>query len=67
MTPLIRCLTDREEAVVLLAAKGYTRGEIASRLGISPHTVKTHADNARHKLGAVNLAHAGEILRTGAA
>jgi hypothetical protein len=40
------------------AAQGKTYAEIGLLLGISFATVKSNLDNARHKLGAVNLTHA---------
>jgi DNA-binding NarL/FixJ family response regulator len=43
-------LTDREREVVALAAEGLPNGEIAERLGLSPLTVKTHANRAMVKL-----------------
>lgn len=47
-------LTPREAEVLDLISKGYGDREIAHRLGISPHTVKGHADAALRKLGARN-------------
>lgn len=46
-------LTPREREVLLLLAEGHGLREIADRLSLSWWTVKTHKDNARHKLGAV--------------
>ncbi len=43
-------LTDREREVVALAADGLSNAEIASCLGLSPLTVKTHANRAMAKL-----------------
>ncbi|GAB3799420.1 response regulator transcription factor [Humibacter antri] len=45
-------LTDREREIVEQIAGGLTNDEIASRLFISPTTVKTHASHAMLKLGA---------------
>ena len=42
-------LTVREQDVTALACLGYTNRQIASRLGISPETVKTHFANASSK------------------
>ena len=44
-------LTDRECEVLLLLAEGCSYGQIASRLGISVHTVSTHLKNCYRKLG----------------
>jgi DNA-binding CsgD family transcriptional regulator len=43
-------LTLREADVVRLLASGCTYGEIATRLGISAHTVGSHIKNAYRKL-----------------
>lgn len=45
-------LTDRERDAVRHAATGLTNNEIAHEMYISPHTVKTHINRARTKLGA---------------
>lgn len=44
-------LTDRETQVLSLLAKGFSNTQIASRLEISPHTVKSHVINIFNKLG----------------
>jgi DNA-binding CsgD family transcriptional regulator len=44
-------LTHRETQVLNLLAKGDSNPRIASRLGISPHTVKSHVINIFNKLG----------------
>jgi DNA-binding NarL/FixJ family response regulator len=44
-------LTPREREVLHLAVQGLMRGEIASRLSISPRTVETHRANLKRKLG----------------
>jgi DNA-binding NarL/FixJ family response regulator len=44
-------LSEREVAVVRLIAGGQPTAEIASTLGISPHTVRTHVQNAMAKMG----------------
>lgn len=44
-------LTRRETQVLHLLAKGYSNTQIASRLEISPHTVKSHVINIFNKLG----------------
>jgi PAS domain S-box-containing protein len=45
-------LTPREHEVVELVALGCTGGEIATRLGLSPETVRTHVRHAMAKVGA---------------
>lgn len=45
-------LTSRERDVVIAAARGADNRAIASRLHISPLTVKTHLNRAMTKLGA---------------
>jgi PAS domain S-box-containing protein len=44
-------LTHRETQVLNLMTKGYSNTRIASRLAISPHTVKSHVINIFNKLG----------------
>ena len=44
-------LTRRETQVLHLLAKGFSNTRIASRLGISPHTVKSHVIHIFNKLG----------------
>jgi DNA-binding NarL/FixJ family response regulator len=51
-TPLIDPLTAREQDVLSLLAAGLTNKEIASRLGITDHTVKFHVNAILAKLGA---------------
>ena len=48
----LESLTDREREVTALAAKGFGNAEIATRLGISPTTAKTHVSRAMSKVGA---------------
>lgn len=45
-------LTDREEAVLRLIAKGMSNAEIAGELFLGVETVKTHVRNVLAKLGA---------------
>ncbi|MEJ2598821.1 MAG: LuxR C-terminal-related transcriptional regulator [Anaerolineales bacterium] len=59
---LIEPLSDREFEVLQLIAKGLTNPEIASRLFISKHTVKTHTRNIYGKLNVHNRTQA--ILRS---
>jgi DNA-binding NarL/FixJ family response regulator len=49
-------LSEREEQVLRHIARGLTHGQIATRLGISPHTVDTYVKRIRAKLGAGNKA-----------
>jgi len=44
-------LTDRERETLTLVAAGLSNDEIATRLFLSPLTVKTHANRAMTKLG----------------
>ncbi|HEX6262803.1 MAG TPA: response regulator transcription factor [Actinomycetota bacterium] len=48
----LRTLTPRERDVLKLLGSGATRQEIASALGTSPHTVRTHMHNLYRKLDA---------------
>ena len=50
----IEPLTDREEEVLLLVARGRTNAEIAAELFIGLSTVKTHVASLLAKLGARN-------------
>jgi DNA-binding NarL/FixJ family response regulator len=49
---LLRSLTSRERLVLKFAAEGVPMREIARRLGLSQHTVRTHMQNLYAKLGA---------------
>jgi DNA-binding NarL/FixJ family response regulator len=56
----------RELAVLGLIAKGQSNKEIATALGVSDETVKTHVSNAMQKLNAQDRAHAvTEAIRLG--
>jgi DNA-binding NarL/FixJ family response regulator len=58
-------LSAREVEVLEHAARGFTVGQIARRLELSPRTVETHLGNAYRKLGVGNrvqaLARASEL------
>lgn len=43
-------LTNREREIVVLVAEGLSNSDIAQRLFLSPHTVKTHVNRAMSKL-----------------
>jgi len=47
-------ITAREKDVLLLLAQGLSTKEIASRMGISFHTVESHRKNLRFKFSAKN-------------
>lgn len=49
-------LSPREREVLLQIARGFTHGQIARGLGISPHTVDTYVRRIRTKLGVGNKA-----------
>lgn len=59
-TPTI-ALTDRQTEVLQLIAKGLTRTEIASVLGVSLATVKKHLELIFAKLGVANRTEAASI------
>lgn len=47
-------LTRKESETLELLLGGHSNGAIARRLGVSPHTVKTHLYNLFRKIGARN-------------
>jgi DNA-binding NarL/FixJ family response regulator len=49
-------LSARESQVLVHVARGLTHGQIATRLGISPHTVDTYVKRIRTKHGIGNKA-----------
>jgi DNA-binding NarL/FixJ family response regulator len=51
-------LTAREAQILALLAEGLVNKQIAARLGISSHTVKTHLGALFHKLGVTTRAEA---------
>jgi DNA-binding NarL/FixJ family response regulator len=48
---LIGRLTPREQQVLGFLVNAASGAEIAERLSVSPHTVRTHINNVMHKLG----------------
>lgn len=50
--PELSTLTEREQEVLLLVARGRSNQEIAEALFISPHTAKTHVNRIMAKVGA---------------
>jgi len=60
----VRCLTQREREVMVLAAGGLGNKEIARRLKISHRTVEIHRARVMHKIGAetlLDLAHIAQV------
>jgi DNA-binding CsgD family transcriptional regulator len=47
-------LTKRSTECLILAAMGFPKKQIASRLGISYRTVEKHITNAKNKIGIYN-------------
>src|SRR5207249_380355 len=60
---LLDALTDREREVLELLGAGARPGTIATKLGISPNTVRTHIQNVLTKLGATSRLEAVTLLR----
>ncbi len=59
-------LSKREREILQKVADGATTRQVASELGISPHTVKTHLERIFEKLSANDRAQAVAIaIRTG--
>jgi DNA-binding CsgD family transcriptional regulator len=60
-------LTEGEREVLVLLADGFTTAEVAQRLSLSQHTVRSRVKTALGKLGARNREHAIAIgIREGA-
>jgi DNA-binding CsgD family transcriptional regulator len=51
-------LSGQEVSVLRELARGLSTEEVAERLVVSPHTVRTHVKNGMRKLGARTRAHA---------
>jgi two-component system NarL family response regulator len=58
-------LTEREREVAHLVAFGAPDQEIATRLELSPHTVRVHIKRIRHKLGLSNRAALAAYINKG--
>ncbi|MEU9332340.1 response regulator transcription factor [Streptomyces sp. NPDC048290] len=58
-------LSDREAQVLRQISRGLTHGQIATRLGISPHTVDTYVKRIRAKLGVGNKAELTRVALLG--
>lgn len=56
-------LTAREREVLRLTTEGISTGDIASKLGLSPGTVRNYLSEAIAKLGAANRIDAARIAR----
>ena len=59
----IYSLSEREKEIAMLLFEGKNNNEIAGELFLSPNTVKVHASNLYHKLGASNRVQAVQVLR----
>ena len=60
---VLRPLTQREREVLQEMVDGHTREQIARRLGMSPHTVRTHVHAVLHKLGVHSSLRAVAVAR----
>jgi DNA-binding NarL/FixJ family response regulator len=58
-------LSGREVQVLRQISRGLTHGQIATRLGISPHTVDTYVKRIRAKLGVGNKAELTRVALDG--
>ena len=60
----VESLTERERHIMEMIAEGKSNQNIASALGISYHTVRTHRKNAFKKLNCSNVLEMAAILGT---
>ena len=58
-------LTERERDVIWLVAQGGSNSEIAERLHLAAHTVKSHLQRISAKLEARNRAHVVHLAHIG--
>lgn len=58
-------LTEREREVLLLLGDGLDRNEVAARLHLSQHTVRTHLQNIRTNLAVHSTLAAVAVARAG--
>lgn len=56
-------LTDSELTVINLIAQGATNRDVATQLGLSPNTVKTHVHRAFAKLGITSRMQLAQLMR----
>jgi DNA-binding CsgD family transcriptional regulator len=54
-------LSRREREILGLLSDGFSTDEVAEKLSLSAHTVRTHVKNAMRKLDASTRAHAVAI------
>ena len=55
-------LTAREKQILTLAGQGLSNVDIAGRVYLSVHTIKSHIHNALRKLGATNRAQGAALV-----
>jgi DNA-binding NarL/FixJ family response regulator len=60
---VLSSLTEREREVLLALSQGLGRSDIATRLGLSPNTVRTHVHNLMRKLSVHSQVAAGAQAR----
>lgn len=51
MTPLVSCLTNREEAVALAWAEDLSLSDVARRVGITPRQARRATETGMRKCG----------------
>jgi DNA-binding NarL/FixJ family response regulator len=62
--PLLATLTPREREILACLAEGVARREVAARLSLSAHTVRTHLQNLRAKLQVHSTLEAVALARS---